>query len=81
MNYVVVSDGKREIGLKQIAGFLARRICGYVKKGDSAVQGGEMGFIRFGSRIDLFLPLNTKIDAKLGDVVWSGRTKIASIAS
>jgi phosphatidylserine decarboxylase len=65
--------------MRQIAGALARRIVYYVKEGDKVEQGSEMGFIKFGSRVDLFLPLGTKIDVKLNDVVKGGKTSIASI--
>ncbi len=64
--------------MRQIAGALARRIVYYVKEGDRVEQGSEMGFIKFGSRVDLFLPLGTKIDVKLNDVVKGGKTSIAS---
>lgn len=77
MNYVVISDEKREVGFKQIAGFLARRIVWYVKQGDVVDQGAEMGFIKFGSRIDIFLPIGTKINVNLEEVVWGGKTVVA----
>ncbi len=67
-----------QILMRQIAGALARRIVYYVKEGDKVEQGAEMGFIKFGSRVDLFLPLGTKIDVKLNDVVKGGKTSIAS---
>lgn len=63
---------------RQIAGALARRIVYYCKEGDAAIQGNEMGFIKFGSRVDLFLPLNAKIQVKLGDVVKSPQSIIAT---
>lgn len=68
-----------QILMRQIAGALARRIVYYVKENDQAVQGEEMGFIKFGSRVDLFLPLGTKINVKLNDVVKGGISNIASI--
>lgn len=76
----VVYESKRGIPvlMRQIAGALARRIVYYVKEGDAVEQGSEMGFIKFGSRVDLFLPLGTKIDVKLNDVVKGGKTSIAS---
>lgn len=76
----VVYESKRGIPvlMRQIAGALARRIVYYVKEGDAVEQGSEMGFIKFGSRVDLFLPLGTKIDVKLNDVVKGGKTNIAS---
>ncbi len=66
--------------MRQIAGALARRIVYYVKEGDKVEQGEEMGFIKFGSRVDLFLPLGTKIDVKLNDVVKGGKTNIATLS-
>ncbi len=66
---IVYDNGKAEILMRQIAGAVARRIIAYPKTGDKVVQGADMGFIRFGSRVDLFLPLNTKIDVKIDDVV------------
>ena len=65
--------------MRQIAGALARRIVYYVKEGDKVEQGEEMGFIKFGSRVDLFLPLGTKIEVKLNDVVKGGKTSIATL--
>ncbi len=78
-NMVVIKNGKTTVGFTQIAGFLARRICWYVKGGDTAEQGGEMGFIKFGSRVDILMPLGTKVDVKLGDVVKGARSVIARI--
>ncbi|MDA9976557.1 phosphatidylserine decarboxylase family protein [Polaribacter sp.] len=66
-----------EILYRQIAGALAKRIVNYAKKGDEIVQGTDAGFIKFGSRVDLFLPLDTKITVKLGDVVKGGTQVIA----
>lgn len=79
MNYVVISDGKRAIGFKQIAGFLARRVKWYINEGQKVKQGDEMGFIRFGSRIDLFLPVGTKIKVNLQDETLAARTVIAEL--
>ena len=66
-----------EVLYRQIAGALAKRIVNYAKKGDEIVQGTDAGFIKFGSRVDLFLPLNTKINVKLGDKVKGGTQVIA----
>lgn len=66
---VVAHKNGQEVLFRQIAGALARRIVWYCKEGDVAEQCGEMGFIKFGSRVDLFLPLNTKLKVKIGDVV------------
>lgn len=74
---MVVANDKGELLVRQIAGALARRICYYVKEGDELSQNEEFGFIRFGSRVDVFLPLGTKVDVKIGDVVQSGMTILA----
>jgi phosphatidylserine decarboxylase len=71
---------KSQILMRQIAGALARRICYYVKTDDVVSQGSEMGFIKFGSRVDLFFPLGTKINVSLNQVVKGGITQIAEIA-
>ena len=64
---------------RQIAGALAKRIVNYAKEGEEVVQGTDAGFIKFGSRVDLFLPLNTKIDVKIGDKVKGGEQIVAHI--
>ncbi len=66
---------------RQIAGALARRIVWYVKEGDIVEQGQQFGFIKFGSRVDLFLPLGTKILVNIGDAVKGGRTVLAELPS
>lgn len=73
------STGKFEILFRQIAGAMARRIVMYSKAGQPAAQGAEMGFIKFGSRVDIYLPLGTKISSKLGDKTIGGETVIAEI--
>jgi phosphatidylserine decarboxylase len=75
---VVVENSKGSILCKQIAGALARRICNYTTIGQSFKQCDEYGFIKFGSRVDLLLPVGTKIHAKIGDVVKGGVTVLAS---
>ena len=77
----VVVENKDSVPVlfRQIAGALARRIVYYCKEGDTAVQGQEFGFIKFGSRVDLFFPLGTKIDVQLDQVVTGGETVIAHI--
>lgn len=62
---------------RQIAGALAKRIVNYAKEGDVIVQGTDAGFIKFGSRVDLFLPLDTKLNVSLGDKVKGGVQIIA----
>ncbi|WP_090703372.1 phosphatidylserine decarboxylase family protein [Daejeonella rubra] len=64
---------------RQIAGALARRIVCYSKEGQEAVQGEEFGFIKFGSRVDIFLPLGTEIKVGLGDTVKGGITVLAHL--
>ncbi len=70
-------DGK-EILVKQIAGALAKRICNYLQVGQQVKQTDEMGFIKFGSRVDLLLPLDAKILVKIGDKPQGGVTTIAT---
>ena len=72
------SSGK-EVLFRQIAGAVARRICYYVEEGQQVTTGSEYGFIKFGSRIDLFLPLGTTINVKIGDVVKGRITKIGEL--
>jgi phosphatidylserine decarboxylase len=64
---------------RQIAGALAKRICWYVKEGQPVQQGGEMGFIKFGSRVDIFLPLDAKVNVQLNQKVSGGETVLAEI--
>ena len=68
-----------EILYRQIAGALARRIINYAKTGQEVIQGNDAGFIKFGSRVDLFLPLKTKINVKLNEHVKGGIDSIAEI--
>ena len=76
---VVKHQNGQEILFRQIAGAMARRICYYAQKGDNATQGAEFGFIKFGSRVDLFLPLGTKIDVVLNQKVKAKLTKLGSL--
>ncbi len=68
-----------EILFRQIAGAVARRIVWYVNEGQSVEQGSEMGFIKFGSRVDVFVPLNAKVNVKIGDKMKGGVTVLAEI--
>jgi phosphatidylserine decarboxylase len=68
-----------EIVFRQIAGALARRIKWYIKEGQVIEQGQEFGFIKFGSRVDIFLPLNAKVAVKVGDLTKGGRTIVAEL--
>ena len=63
--------------MRQIAGAVARRIAFYPKVGDAVKQGTSVGFIRFGSRVDVFLPLNAEVKVKIGDKMVGGVTKLA----
>ncbi len=68
-----------EVLFRQIAGALARRIKWYVQEGQPIEQGQEFGFIKFGSRVDIFLPVDAKVTVKVGDVTKGGRTVIAEL--
>ena len=75
---LVTRNAHGEILYKQIAGALAKRICNYTKVGQQVNQCDEYGFIKFGSRVDVLLPLNAKIDVQLNQVVKGGVTVLAS---
>ena len=74
---VVRNKSGVEILFRQIAGAMARRIVWYVKEGQQVKQGEEFGFIKFGSRVDLFLPLDATVHVNIGDKVTGGKTIIA----
>jgi phosphatidylserine decarboxylase len=76
---VVKHKNGTEILFRQIAGALARRIVWYCKEGEIAEQCEQMGFIKFGSRVDLFLPIGTKLNIKLGDLVRGSQTVLGEI--
>jgi len=76
---VVENETFGKILFRQIAGALAKRIVNYAKYGDLVKQGSDSGFIKFGSRVDLFLPLNSKIKVKLNEKVRGGESIIAEI--
>ena len=67
-----------EVLFRQIAGALAKRIVNYAKEGESAIQGEDSGFIKFGSRVDIYIPLDSKIKVKLNDKVRGGESVLAS---
>ena len=71
-----MEDGTR-IFMRQIAGAVARRIVCYSKEGDIVTQNQELGFIKFGSRVDLFIPTTAEIDVDLEDMVRGGISTIA----
>ena len=77
---VVLSNNKITILVKQIAGAVARRIVNYSKVDEDVKQNNELGFIKFGSRVDLLLPTNVKTAVKIGDVVQGGVTVLAHIS-
>ncbi|MFD0751985.1 phosphatidylserine decarboxylase family protein [Mucilaginibacter calamicampi] len=77
----VVTENKlgQQVLFRQIAGALARRIVWYVKEGDKVEQGDQFGFIKFGSRVDVFLPLGSKVNVAIGEVVKGGTTVLAEL--
>jgi phosphatidylserine decarboxylase len=76
---LVIGNDKVELMMRQVAGALARRICFYVKEGDEVKQNDEFGFIRFGSRVDVFFPVGTVVDVKIGQIVQGGITVLAHL--
>lgn len=77
---VVIRNKKTDLLMRQIAGILARRIVNYLQEGTAVKQGEEFGFIKFGSRVDLFLPLSAKVTVQLNQVVRGGETVIATLS-
>lgn len=76
---VVIRKGNTEVLVKQIAGALAKRIVNYLEVGQKVEQGNELGFIKFGSRVDLLLPIGTKINVSMNQNVQGGVTVIATL--
>ena len=76
---VVVGNERITLLMRQIAGAMARRIKYYVKEGNTIEQNAEFGFIKFGSRVDVFFPLGTKIEVEIGQAVKGGQTVLAKI--
>ena len=76
---VIRTKDGQEILMRQIAGAMARRIVTYAQPGDEASIEDHMGFIKFGSRVDLYLPLNTQINVKIGDYTIGGITEVARL--
>lgn len=76
---VVIDQGNYAVLFRQIAGAVARRIIWYSREGQEARQGADMGFIRFGSRVDVFVPLDAVVKVKLGDTIRGGETVLASM--
>ena len=77
---VVLQQGDKEILVKQIAGALAKRIVNYLQVGQKVNQTEEFGFIKFGSRVDLLLPIGTTINVELNQAVKGGVTVIATLS-
>lgn len=71
-NTILISSGKTHVLVKQIAGLIARRLVCWVQSGDELERGQRFGLIRFGSRVDLFLPENSRISVSIGDRVEGG---------
>lgn len=78
---VIQNENGVEILLRQIAGALAKRIKYYVDEGDAVTQGNEFGFIKFGSRVDVFLPLDAKIKVNIGDKTRGGISVLAELVN
>ncbi|MBS1734619.1 MAG: phosphatidylserine decarboxylase family protein [Bacteroidetes bacterium] len=76
---VVIRKGNTEVLVKQIAGALAKRIVNYLEVGQKVEQGNELGFIKFGSRVDLLLPIGTKVNVSMNQNVQGGVTVIATL--
>jgi len=76
---VGIESGSHRVLVRQIAGLLARRIVNYSREGEQVTQGERMGIIRFGSRVDVFLPTAASIRAKVGDLTAAGSTVIAEL--
>jgi len=77
--FVIEHSTGQEVLFRQVAGAVARRICYYVKPNQQVTTAEEFGFIKFGSRIDVYLPLGTKIDVKIGDIVQGRLTKLGEL--
>lgn len=77
----VETKTQHKVVFRQIAGYVARRIVFYCNEGDQAKAGHEFGFIKFGSRMDVFLPLDTEITCKIGDITKGGLDTIAKLKS
>ena len=76
---VVSMPNGPEVMFRQIAGAMARRIKWYIEEGDKVEQGAEFGFIKFGSRVDVFMPLDAEVKISIGDKTKAGRTVIAEL--
>jgi phosphatidylserine decarboxylase len=78
---VGIESGSRRILVRQIAGLIARRIVNYAKAGDAAEQGARMGIIRFGSRVDVFIPTDSAVRINVGERTVAGTTVLAELGT
>jgi phosphatidylserine decarboxylase len=78
---VGIEAGGRKVMVRQIAGLIARRIVNYAKEGTTVAQGDRMGLIRFGSRVDVFVPVGSTVRVKVGDLTVAGESVIAELPS
>jgi phosphatidylserine decarboxylase len=78
---VGIETGSRRVLVRQIAGLIARRIVNYARTGDSAAQGVRMGLIRFGSRVDVFIPPGSRVRVQVGERTIAGTTVLAELGS
>lgn len=76
---VMIENPKGKVLFRQIAGALARRIVWYVSQGDEVKQGEDMGFIKLGSRVDVFLPKDAKVEVEMGQMVSGNKTVLARL--
>ena len=78
-NSVGIVSGANRVLVRQIAGLIARRIATYGHEGEQVAQGERMGIIRFGSRVDVFLPVGAKLRVRVGDITYAGVTVVAEM--
>jgi phosphatidylserine decarboxylase len=79
-NTLVIENSSAPVLVRQIAGKVARKIVSYVKEGTPLRRGEEFGFIKFGSRVDVFLPIDVSVSVKIGDIVQGGVTELGRFA-
>jgi phosphatidylserine decarboxylase len=77
--HIGVGNGRTKVLFKQIAGFIARRIIAEVREGDTATAGTRFGMIRFGSRVDVFVPRGSVVNVARGEVTVAGETVLATV--
>jgi len=77
--WIKTADGQ-DVVVVQVAGLLARRILCYVRPGDKVERGERYGFIRFGSRVDVYLPLDAEVNGALGEKVYAAQSVLARLA-